>query len=57
MVGCELSEECAYRQTPTLWLASSAEEMQIAEEKYQRLTARCPLPTSKRRGNPSANLT
>ncbi|AGQ06156.1 NAD(P)/FAD-dependent oxidoreductase [Acinetobacter baumannii] len=45
-LGHELSEECAYRQTPTLWLASSPEEMQIAEEKYQRLTAqgvRCQL--------------
>ncbi|MGM7372977.1 NAD(P)/FAD-dependent oxidoreductase, partial [Acinetobacter baumannii] len=38
-LGHELSEDCAYRQTPTLWLASSPEEMQIAEEKYQRLTA------------------
>lgn len=45
-LGHELSEDCAYRQTPTLWLASSPEEMQIAEEKYQRLTAqgvRCQL--------------
>lgn len=45
-LGKQLSPECAYRQLPTLWLASSAEEMQVAEEKYQRLQAqgvRCQL--------------
>lgn len=38
-LGQQLSAACAYRRTPTLWLASSDAEMQIAREKYQRLTA------------------
>lgn len=45
-LGQKLSEDCAYHQIPTLWLASSTEEMQIAEEKYQRLIqqgVRCQL--------------
>lgn len=45
-LGPKLSDDCAYRQIPTLWLASSLEEMHIAEEKYQRLTTqgvRCQL--------------
>jgi len=48
-LGQRLSEDCAYRQIPTLWLASSAEEMHIAEEKYQRLTQQgvhCQLRTA-----------
>lgn len=45
-LGAKLSNDCAYCQIPTLWLASSQEEMQVAEEKYQRLTqqgVRCQL--------------
>ena len=37
-LGAKLSESCAYRKTPTLWLASDADEMKIAQEKYQRLS-------------------
>nr|WP_174506325.1 FAD-dependent oxidoreductase [Acinetobacter sp. Marseille-Q1620] len=39
-LGDKLSEECAYRPTPTLWLASSPEEVKTAHEKYHRLVER-----------------
>lgn len=48
-IGTQLTDECAYRKIPTLWLASTAEEMQIAQEKYARLTqigVACKLRTS-----------
>lgn len=34
----KLSPDCAFRATPTLWLACSEAEMHIAAEKYQRLS-------------------
>ena len=37
-LGAQLSEDCAYKKIPTLWLASSDDEMEIAKEKYLRLT-------------------
>lgn len=33
----EMPEDCAYRQNGTLWLAANAEEMAVAEAKYQVL--------------------
>ena len=33
----EMPEDCAYRQNGTLWLAANAEEMALAEAKYQVL--------------------
>ena len=33
----EMPENCAYRQNGTLWLAANAEEMAVAEAKYQVL--------------------
>lgn len=45
-LGTKLSDQCAYRAQPTLWLASNSDEMHIAEEKYQRLQqhgVRCKL--------------
>lgn len=49
-LGPHLSEACAYRAQPTLWMASNPSEMQIAEEKYQRLQqqgVRCQLIDAK----------
>lgn len=37
-LGPQLTAECAYRKIPTLWLATNAEEIQIAEEKFNRLS-------------------
>lgn len=37
-LATQLPIDCAYRKTPTLWLASSDAEMQAAEEKYQKLS-------------------
>ena len=35
--GRDMPEDCAYRQNGTLWLAANAEEMAVAEAKYQAL--------------------
>lgn len=36
--GRDMPEDCAYRQNGTLWLAANAEEMAVAEAKYQTLS-------------------
>lgn len=46
----QFSSDCAYKKTPTLWLASSEAELQVAEEKQQRLSSvgvNCRLVTAK----------
>ncbi|TCM63848.1 glycine/D-amino acid oxidase-like deaminating enzyme [Acinetobacter calcoaceticus] len=45
-LGEKLTEDCAYHRLPTLWLASSPAEVQIANEKYkilQQKGVRCRL--------------
>ncbi|MBF7685600.1 FAD-binding oxidoreductase [Acinetobacter sp. B10A] len=46
----DLTTSCAFKHTPTLWLASSEDELKIASEKYERLIkagVRCQLVNQK----------